>query len=173
MDGLTNYWGDLASVVGLLVSLGGLGWAITEARKARSAAQAAERKVEQARIEGIQSIDRHLLAADINRAVDLIQRLKLLHITGRWDAALEQYQSLRALITSIVIRLPEQETDHRARLAGGRLLIRRMEDFASSQGPQQLDTDDVSRLNQDLNEIQSDLEDVPATPVVGRQQGGR
>ena len=61
MDFSINNSGDLASVIGLFFSVVGLGWAIIEARVARSAAEAAEREAEQARIEGVQIIDHHLL----------------------------------------------------------------------------------------------------------------
>ena len=169
MDFFTNGWGDLASVIGLFLSAVGLGWAIIEARGARSAAQAAEHKAEQARIEGVQSIERHLLTTDINRAVDLIQRLKLLHGIGRWDGALEQYQSLRSLITSILLRLPKQPTGSRDELAIARVLIRKLEDHVSSRDLRELSSEDVSNFNQELNEIQSHLEAVPTTTGFGRQ----
>ena len=168
MDFFTNGWGDLASVIGLFLSAVGLGWAIIEARGARSAAQAAEPEAEQARIERVHAIERHLLTTDVNRAVDLIQRLKLLHGIGRWDGALEQYQSLRSLITSILFRLPEQYTRSREELTVARVLIRKLEDRVSSWGPQEMSSEDVSKFNQELNEIQSDLENVPATEVFGR-----
>lgn len=61
MDFSINNSGDLASVIGLFLSVVGLGWAIIKARVARSAAEAAEREAEQARIEGVQTIDHHLL----------------------------------------------------------------------------------------------------------------
>ena len=169
MDFSINNLGPLASVIGLFLSAVGLGWAIIEARGARSAAQAAEREAEQARIEGVQSIERHLLTTDINRAVDLIQRLKLLHSVGRWDGAVELYQSLRSLITSILFRLPEQDTRSREELTVARVLVRKLEDRVSSRGIQELSSEDASTFNQELNEIQSDLEHVPTTTGVGRQ----
>ena len=169
MEFLTDHWGDLLSAVGVVVSVSGLAWAVIEARGARAAAQAAERMAERTRREAIDNIQRHLLVVDIERAVDLIQRLKLLHSIGRWEAALEQYQALRLMTSSIISRYPEQYTRPRERLSSARALIRAMEDYVESRGAQGLDSEDSSRLNQQLNVIQSDLEDIGTTTGVGGQ----
>jgi hypothetical protein len=87
VDFLIHNWGNVSSVVGVIVSAVGLVWAVSAARGARSAAQAAE----QSTIETRDSISHHLLVVDLQQAVDLIQRLKFLHNNGHWEVALEHY----------------------------------------------------------------------------------
>ena len=96
MDFFLDHWGSIFSVIGVVVSAGGLSWAIFEARGAKSAA-----------IETRDSIGRHLVATDLARAIGLIQRLKFLHREGYWEAALEQYQTLRAIISDIIPSLSD------------------------------------------------------------------
>lgn len=167
MDFLINHWGGLASVIGVVVSVIGLGWAIREARKARAAAQSAEEMAEAVKLEALESIGRHFLAVEIERAIALIQRLKLLHSTGRWEAALEQYQTLRALTSSIIARSPEQERTRRERLVSSRALISDMESYVDSRDNEELRSEGGSTLNQQLNAIQSDLEDMATATGFG------
>ena len=101
MEYLADNWGSLASVTGVVVSLAGLAWAIIEARGARSASLAARAATNETRSD----IARYLQAVDLQRAIALIQRIKLLHDTRRWDAALEQYQSLREMLSYIIAPL--------------------------------------------------------------------
>ena len=75
-------WGDIATVVGIIVSLGGLGWAIKEARGARSASEAAKVAASETR----DQIAHHLQAVDLERAIGLIERIKTLHDNDRWEA---------------------------------------------------------------------------------------
>ena len=167
MDFLSDHWGGLASVIGVVVSVIGLAWAIIEASRARSAAQSAEQIAEEVKLEAFENTKRHLLMVDIERAIDLIQRLKLLHIIGRWDAALEQYQALRRLITSIVPRCPELETGLISRLSAARFVIRDMENAVASPRPEGLTAGVKATLTQRLNDIQGDLEDIATTTGPG------
>ena len=163
MEFFLDHWGDIFSVIGVVVSMVGLFWAVREAKGARSAASAAEK----ATIETKDSIGRHLVTIDLQRAVGLIQRLKLLHSANRWDAALEQYQSLRAIISDIIARYPELDTEIRRRLSLARHQIRRMEDLVEDSAGQGLETDEWAPLNHRLNEIQSDLESIASTMEFG------
>jgi hypothetical protein len=60
-------WGDVATVVGVVVSLVGLCWAIKEARGARSASEAAQKAAREA----AGQIARHLQTVDLERAIGL------------------------------------------------------------------------------------------------------
>lgn len=97
LEFLQDHWGDLSSLVGLLVSLFGLIWAIKVAYGAKTAAEAARSGA----TEAARRIERSMGRLDLSRAIDLIQRLKGLHRENRWEAALEQYQSLRKMISDI------------------------------------------------------------------------
>ena len=75
MDFWPVTWGDLATLAGIIVSLGGLGWAIREARGARSASESANIDT----IETKGQITRYLQTEDLQRAIGLIERIKTLH----------------------------------------------------------------------------------------------
>ena len=95
MEFLLAHWGDVFSAVGLVVSLFGLIWAIWEARRARRAAETAAEAAERGASEAAGSIARTLAVADIQKAIDLIDRLKDRHSAYRWEAAVERYPDLR------------------------------------------------------------------------------
>ena len=98
MDFLQNHWGDLASALGLAVGALGLAMAAWAALNARSAKQAA--------VEARDRIGRTLIVADVQKAIDLIERLKERHAGNRWDAAADRYPDLRELLYNIEARLP-------------------------------------------------------------------
>ena len=166
MEYLADNWGSLASVTGVVVSLAGLAWAIIEARGARSASQAARAAANETRSD----IARHLQAVDLQRAIALIQRIKLLHDTRRWDAALEQYQSLRGMLSYIIARCPESQTGIRDRLDDAREAVTSIENFVGRHIGQDIGNRDRSRLNRILNRIQSDLEDLASDTGFGSPQ---
>lgn len=163
MDFFLDHWGSVFSVIGVVVSVVGLAWAIREARRARSAAQSAE----QATIETRNSIGHHLVAMDLERAVGLIQRLKFLHREGYWEAALEQYQSLRAIISNITARHPDLGLEIHELLSSAREDISEMEDSVGMRVSRDLEPDNLDILNRQLNTIQSNLEQISSTMEFG------
>lgn len=86
MEFWSTNWGDAASGAGLVVSVVGLIWVFIEARRARSASQAAETASQAAEIaasEARDQIARQLQAVDLVRAIEFIQRIKTLHDNER------------------------------------------------------------------------------------------
>ena len=160
-------WGDIATVVGIVVSLGGLGWAIKEARGARSASQAAETAASETR----DQIARHLQTVDLHRAIGLIERIKTLHDNDRWEAAREHYQALRAMLSDVIARCPENQTEFREKLATARAIIRDTENFVRERIGKAIEDLDRSQLNQSLNDIQSELEELASVIGFGDSQG--
>jgi hypothetical protein len=147
--------------------LGGLGWAIKEARGARSASQAAETAASEAR----DQIARHLQTVDLHRAIGLIERIKTLHDNDRWEAAREHYQALRAMLSDVIARCPVNQADVREKLATARTIIRDTENFVRERIGKSIEDRDRSRLNQSLNDIQSDLEELASVMGFGDSQG--
>ena len=158
MDFWSVNWGDVATTFGVVVSLIGLGWAIKEARGARSASEAAQSASRETR----DQIARHLQTVDLERAIGLIQRVKLLHDTDRWEAATDQYQALRAMLNDIV-RWPTPGNELRDKIATARMVVRDMENTVGERGVQHIDEGDRARLNRSLNNIQSDLEELASS----------
>ncbi len=80
---------------------------------------------------------------------------------------MEQYQALRVMLSDIIGRSPEAETELLERLANARAVVRSMESVVErrvSQGPY---IDEPYSLNQTLNRIQSDLEALASTTGFG------
>ena len=169
MDALLVNAGSWASISGAAISTIGLIATIIVAWGARSASRAARA----AAIATNNSIERHLQAIDVERAIGLIQRIKLLHDIGRWEAALEQYQSLRMMLSEIIARCPEGHTERRQRLATARDRVRRMEDFIREEHLDlEVEDSKQANLNRELNEIQSDLEELASDLGFGDPQEG-
>ena len=80
---------------------------------------------------------------------------------------MEQYQALRAMVSAIVKQCPESETELRERLSKATESISAMELQVDSWVVYQFQTIDVVKLNQELNEIQSALEDMSNTMDLG------
>ena len=168
MEFVTGNWGGLVSVVGLAVSVVGLIWAIVVARGARSASQAAHKAAREA----VGQIARHLQTVDLERAIGLIQRIKLLHDIAWWEAAMEQYQALRAMLSDIIARCPEGHTERRQRLNTARMRVRSMENLVRERINQSIGDTERANLNRELNEIQSDLEELASELGFGDPQEG-
>ncbi|MYC30649.1 MAG: hypothetical protein F4X65_11275 [Chloroflexi bacterium] len=164
----TTNWGDAATALGILVSLIGLGWAIREAHGARSAAQAAQIAANEAR----DRMARHLQAVDLQRGIGLIGRIKDLHANNRWEAATEHYQTLREMLSDVIVRCPEEKTEFRQKLAIARSNITAMDNRVRERGAEGVSEDDRSQFGQGLNDIQSDLEELASDLGFGDAPGG-
>lgn len=165
----SSTWGDVATLVGIVVALGGLGWAIREAHGARSASEAAEATARDTR----DQIARHLQTVDLQRAIGLIQRIKTLHDNDRWEASRELYQSLREMLSDIITRCPDEQADVRKKLMAARTTVSKTEESVRRRvSSTQAVSDTIrSQFNKKLNGIQSDLEELASSVGFGDSQG--
>ena len=159
-------WGDLSTVVGTIVALGGLGWAIKEARGARTASQAAEVAASETK----ERITYHLQAVDLQRAIGLIERIKTLHDSDRWEASREHHQTLRAMLSDVIARCPADQVRIREKLATARTLVADIDKSVRPRVSRGISERVRSRLNQSLNDIQSDLEELTSNVGFGKLQ---
>ena len=169
MEFWSSTWGDVATVFGIVVAVGGLGWAIAEARGARSASEAARAAASDTR----DQIASHLQTVDLQRAIGLIQRIKTLHDDNRWESSRELYQSLREMLSDIIARCPEEQASAREKLTTTRTTVGEMEILVRRRVSRaQVVSDRVrSRFNQSLNDMQSDLEELASSVGFGDSQG--
>ncbi len=107
---------------------------------------------------------------DLQRAIGLIQLVKTLHDNNQWEAAKEHYQTLREMLTWIIARCLEHQIEFRERLTTARTEITLMDDLVRQDIIQGIEEDDRSRLNQNLNNIQSDLEELASVMGFGESQ---
>ena len=153
-------WGSLASAVGLIVT-------ILIALGARSASRAAHKAARQTG----DRIVRYLQTVDLVRAIGLIQRIKLLHDTERWESAMEQYQDLRRMLSDIIARCPESQAELRDKLATGRTAVSSTEDLVGNRDNQPITAQERARMNRLLNEIQGALEELASAIGFGDSPG--
>ena len=147
-------WGNWISLAGLFVSSVGLVVIFLQARKARIASQAAEKVATQTS----ERIARYLQAVSLERAIASVQRVKLLHRFGQWEASLEQHQILRTLITGIVSRMRPDNNQNRSVLITDQHLLRTIERAVAEQVNQGNQPNMAANFYQAVDQIQSDLE---------------
>lgn len=160
IDFSSTVFGNSATLVGIGVSLVGLVWAISAAQGARSAAR-----------ETRDQVARHLQTVDVQRAIGLITRIKILHVNKQIVASYEHYQTLREMLSYVIVRCPKHAVEFQEKLANGRVQIRIMEDYVDKRRHDPDTEFDPSSLNRILNGIQSDLEDLASSLGFGDSQG--
>lgn len=156
MEFWATNWGDVATAAGIIISLAGLGWAVWEAHGAKSASRAAEFAAKETR----EQMARHLQAVELQRAIGLIERLKTLHDIGRWEASTEHYQTLREMLSDVIVRCPEEYRTVRENLSSARKVLLAVENLVRERGDRNMSSHDRTRLNRRINEIQSVLEEL-------------
>ena len=163
----TTNWGDAATALGILISLIVLGWAIREAHGARAAALSAQIAASEAR----DRMARHLQTVDLQRAIGLIGRIKDLHDNDRWDAATEHYQTLREMLSDVIVRCPEDQRQARDNLATARANVTDMDNLVRLRAVRSVSEQDKALFVQNLNDAQSVLEGLASDIGFGEWQG--
>ena len=101
-----------------------------------------------------------MLTIDLERSIALIQQLKSLHRDGHWRVSIAHYQTLREMISAIVHQSQESDSELRKRLLEATASITVMERQVESWVVHGAASVDAVELNRQLNDIQSDLENL-------------
>ena len=115
----------------------------------------------------------NLQTVDLQRAIGLIARIKTLHDNNQWDASRELYQTLRAMLSDVIVRCPNDEVGVRSKLATARTILTDAEDFVRRPDSNPIPEPGLSRLNETLNQTQSDLEELASNVGYSDSQGER
>ena len=159
MDWLADNWGSVVSSVGLIIAILGIGLAIYRAGQAEKAAKSAENASAETR----STITRVMTIVDLQRAIALIQRVKLLHRDGKWEASLEHYQPLRSMLADIVTRHPSPTEIFRTIIREAIPQFTIIEDNIDTAIREGAEEPDPSRFNEELNKVQEYLEEAAST----------
>jgi hypothetical protein len=136
VDFLAKHWGDLASFVGLAVTI----WF---AFRAKSAAEQARDAAQQVK-ERISSLD---TVAALSAAVTTLEELKGLHRIRAWDLVFNRYSSLRRHLVTIEAGLTEaQRTQIGKAISQFRIIEAQVERASASQQQDQLDSARFNRI---------------------------
>ena len=147
---VVNNWGSLASVLGVVGGLIGIGFKVWKVRRTRVADQKAKQVAEES--------ERQRRAVNLERALALIRHIRLLHRLESWDEALNQYQTLRTVIVDIAAGSPANSAEDQRKLTKVRHLVGRIETEIHGFGNHELAIQVTIRLIRRLNNVQEDLE---------------
>lgn len=152
MDYIVDHWESLVGLLGLVASVGGLLVAFLARRAAKSAEQAAS--------EAHRTITRTLSLVDVERAVALIRHLKEVHYQRNWDYALWLYQDLRRTLNEIGASASPNYAQYRNFINEAITQVTVLEDLVRRSRYEQEngEPEDISSLDEVLNEIQQNLE---------------
>jgi len=123
IEGLASI-GDIASVLGLIVSIAGFAWTLIAVAKAKQVAQGAKEAAERARAEILKSNSMVELAS----AVAAMEEIKRLHRQGAWPLLPDRYASLREALSMIRTMRPAMSDEHQSVFQGAIQQLRSIED---------------------------------------------
>jgi hypothetical protein len=152
---ISDNWGSLASAVGLVVSLSGLGFAIYQIMRTRAVATAARDAAQEVR----EALARNFTIVDLTRAGEQIQGLKEYHPTQQWQRALDRYLDVRRLLVDIGETHQNLTDRHRETIQGARRQIQVMERTAETALRNTI-APNMRSFNATLSEVQSALAEI-------------
>ncbi|MDA1219243.1 MAG: hypothetical protein O2909_07360 [Chloroflexi bacterium] len=145
-------YGSLASIVGVIVSLFGLGFTILQVLKLRGETRAARVASEETRV----VVRRDLTLADLNRIWGRIQALKELQRNRDWNRSLDAYPEIQRGLIDIRNRYPELAEDHNQQLTQGIAALRNIE-YTLESASEDIAQETLGEFNQQLSDIQAVL----------------
>ena len=109
-----EHWGDIASVVGLIISIVGFIVTIRNVKRSKTAAQRAEEAATQTR----DAIIRAETIIDFSAALTIMDEIKRLHRAGAWNYLPDRYSTLRKMLISIRTANITLSVQHQTALQG-------------------------------------------------------
>ena len=101
--------GGIASLIGVFVSLFGLGFAILQILRLRGETRAARQATEETR----RAFARETTSISLARVNERIEGLKDLHRRSEWNRALDRYPEISRMLIDIRVRHPEMSDEQR------------------------------------------------------------
>jgi len=111
---IKDHWGDIASVVGVVVSLIGFAITIWGVLRSKTAAQKAKEEVSNVR----ETISRLDTAMEFSAALTMMDEIKRLHRAAAWIMLPDRYSALKRLLISIRTTNLDLADEHQAVLQG-------------------------------------------------------
>jgi hypothetical protein len=140
VDFLDKHWGDLASAIGLAVTL----YAAAMAKRAATVAQEVKERL--SRFEAIEVMSSAIAAMD---------EIKGLHRIGAWELALSRYSGLRK---NLAIAETAMTIEQRGRIGGALQQFRIIEEAVDRAVASRKTTDlDVARFNEIMSGLMDEL----------------
>lgn len=99
-----EHWGDVASVLGLLVSIFGFWFALVSLRESREAslnAKDAANRAEEAARATRDSIFKSDIIANCSQAIGILDEIKILQRKGDWATLPDRYSTVRRILVTL------------------------------------------------------------------------
>lgn len=152
-DWLFGNWGDIASALGLVVSIIGFSVAVAQTIRSRKAAESAERAVKEAR----RSLSKNVTIAELTTASERIQELR--RIVRRGDAEpdrlFDMFYNIRLMLSDISSQHPDLGEDDRTNLQEAADTLGQIERRVSNLEYSHDKDEQVGEMDNDLLKIQS------------------
>ncbi|MCH8311331.1 MAG: hypothetical protein IIB17_12670 [Chloroflexi bacterium] len=148
--------GLLATVVGLSVAI----WTVRQAKISADLSRSAAEAAQMASVETRDSISRTLTSVDLERAIAVIDRLKVLHREQKWEVALERYSGLRAMLADIAARIPNRSSSISREFRDAAVQLRFIEDSVNAAILEDELPKTFEEFNERLNVIQDTLQQI-------------
>lgn len=116
--------GNVANILGLLVSIAGFAWTLIGVYRSKNAADRARESAENAR----HDIFRASAMIDLAAAMSVLQEVKRLHRQQDWTALLDRYSALRATLITIRASRQDLKESHAIVIQGAIAQLRTIED---------------------------------------------
>ena len=147
--------GSIASLAGLVVSLGGLAIAIWQIIKLRGETRAAaEASAETSRL-----FRREIAGLNLTRVNERIEALKELHRTSQWDRALDRHTEIRRTLIQVRVSHPGLSEEQRTILQSVIATLRRIENAVEREHTE-LQPERVGQFIRQLSDGQSSLAEI-------------
>ena len=159
MEYVRDNWGSFVSLISLIITVIMVGIAIRRANQARMSANAAEA----ASIDARGAITRVLTIVDLERAIALVQRLKVLHRESKWEACIGHYPDLRQMLSDIQKTYPTPTTEVLGIFRNAIPQITTIENDVDRALRSNTQPSDLDGFNETLNTIQQNLEDIASS----------
>lgn len=147
--------GLFITIIGAVISYR----AFLRAGKARDAASAAEVASNETRA----AMTRSLTTVDLERAIALVQRLKELHRSNKWETSLEHYQPLRVMLSEIRSRHPCLTAELRQILDDAIINVIEIENAVTMAVTENVGLGQLRGFDRVLNEVQAQLEGISSS----------
>ena len=155
LEWLQDNWVNLLGFLSFAGTMVGLGIALAQVRKARTAAEAAS----EAAMATQEALAKSLTIGDLKNAIALLEKVKSYHRADKWEMAIEWYQPIRAALADARARYPGLEQEQTRQINSGIAHIRMMgNDVEQTLRSGQLPPTNVRAIAGRLNAIQSSLE---------------
>ncbi|MCY4394983.1 MAG: hypothetical protein OXC10_07610 [Rhodospirillaceae bacterium] len=144
---LVSIVGDLASVLSVLIALGGFAITVQKVRESKSAAIRAETAAKET-LERVRYVD---TVQKLSRAITIVEEIQRLNRTGEWKVILDRHLVFRSILTEIRSSTPNLDDDRKAIIQDGITHSSTMSNKIEIALDESKQTPKVSRMNNILS----------------------